>query len=177
VLPSEIQPLLITFAQEYNYPEGISYSAGGENEENAELIQSTLQSFLIAIFLIFLVLVLQFNSYSQPAIILYSVVLALLGVNIGLFVTGNPYSMTFAIGFIALTGVVVNDAIILVDRINRNLNRLVRNSKGKELELDDYVQSLVAAGRSRLQPIIVTTLTTVFGIFPLALQDAFWAGL
>ena len=177
VLPSEIQPLLITFAQEYNYPEGISYSAGGENEENAELIQSTLQSFLIAIFLIFLVLVLQFNSYSQPAIILYSVVLALLGVNIGLFVTGNPYSMTFAIGFIALTWVVVNDAIILVDRINRNLNRLVRNSKGKELELDDYVQSLVAAGRSRLQPIIVTTLTTVFGIFPLALQDAFWAGL
>jgi multidrug efflux pump subunit AcrB len=53
----------------------------------------------------------------------------------------------------------------------------VRNSGDKELELDDYVKSLVAAGKSRLQPIIVTTLTTVFGIFPLALQDAFWAGL
>ncbi|MCD5375456.1 efflux RND transporter permease subunit [Candidatus Gracilibacteria bacterium] len=176
-LPSEIQPLLIEFAEGYNYPDGVAYSAGGENEENAELIQSTLQSFLIAIFLIFLILVLQFNSYSQPIIILYSVVLALLGVNIGLFVTGNPYSMTFAIGFIALTGVVVNDAIILVDRINRNLDRLTRNSGDKKLELDDYVQSLVAAGKSRLQPIIVTTLTTVFGIFPLALQDAFWAGL
>jgi multidrug efflux pump subunit AcrB len=177
VLPSEIQPLLIEFAEKYNYPEGISYSAGGENEENAELIQSTLQSFLIAIFLIFLILVFQFNSYSQPIIILYSVILALLWVNIGLFVTGNPYSMTFAIWFIALTWVVVNDAIILVDRINRNLDRLVRNSGNKELEIDDYVKSLVAAGKSRLQPIIVTTLTTVFGIFPLALQDAFWAGL
>lgn len=177
VLPSEIQPLLIDFAKSYNYPEWISYSAGWENEENAELIQSTLQSFLIAIFLIFLILVLQFNSYSQPAIILYSVVLALLWVNIWLFITWNPYSMTFAIGFIALTWVVVNDAIILVDRINRNLNRLVRNSWDKELILDDYLASLVAAGKSRLQPIIVTTLTTVFGIFPLALQDAFWAWL
>ena len=85
--------------------------------------------------------------------------------------------MTFAIGFIALTGVVVNDAIILVDRMNRNLDRLVKNSKGKILELDDYVNSLVAAGRNRLQPIIVTTLTTIFGVLPLALQDAFWAGL
>ena len=70
--------------------------------------------------------------------------------------------MTFGIGFIALTGVVVNDAIILVDRINRNLERLVRNAGKRKLELEDYVESLVAAGKSRLQPIIVTTLTTVF---------------
>ena len=177
ILPSEIQPQLIEFAESYNYPEGISYSAWGENEENSALIQSTLQSFFIALFLIFTILVFQFNSYSQPIIILYSVVLALLWVNIWLFVTGNPYSMTFGIWFIALTGVVVNDAIILVDRINRNLDRLVRNSGDKILELEDYVESLVAAGRSRLQPIIVTTLTTLFGVLPLALQDAFWAGL
>ena len=70
--------------------------------------------------------------------------------------------MTFGIGFIALTGVVVNDAIILVDRINRNLDRLVRNSHGRVLVLEDYIESLVAAGKSRLQPIIVTTLTTLF---------------
>jgi len=177
VLPSSIQPKLIEFAENYNYPEGISYTAGGENEENAELIQATLQSFFIALFLIFTILVFQFNSYSQPLIILYSVVLALLWVNIGLFVTWNPYSMTFGIGFIALTGVVVNDAIILVDRINRNLDRLVKNAGKKVLQLEDYVESIVAAGKSRLQPIIVTTLTTLFGVLPLALQDAFWAGL
>ena len=70
---------------------------------------------------------------------------------------------------------VVNDAIILVDRMNRNLDRLVRNAGDKILTLEDYTQSIVAAGKSRLQPIIVTTLTTLFGIWPLALQDAFWA--
>jgi len=177
VLPSEIQPKLIDFAESYNYPEGISYTAWGENEENAELIAATLQSFFIALFLIFTILVFQFNSYSQPLIILYSVVLALLWVNVGLFVTGNPYSMTFGIGFIALTWVVVNDAIILLDRINRNLDRLVRNAGNTILELEDYVEALVAAGKSRLQPIIVTTLTTLFWVLPLALQDAFWAGL
>jgi len=177
VLPTEIQPKLIEFAETYDFPEGISYTAWWENEENADLIAATLQSFFIAIFLIFTILVFQFNSYSQPAIILYSVVLALLWVNIGLFVTGNPYSMTFGIGFIALTWVVVNDAIILVDRINRNLDRLVRNAGDKVLQLEDYVDSLVAAGKSRLQPIIVTTLTTLFWVLPLALQDAFWAGL
>ncbi len=176
-LPSAVQPQLIEFAKAYNYPEWISYTAWGENEENAALITATLQSFLIALFLIFTILVFQFNSYSQPLIILYSVVLALLWVNIGLFITGNPYSMTFAIWFIALTWVVVNDAIILVDRINRNLDRLVRNAGNKVLELEDYVESLVAAGRSRLQPIIVTTITTLFWVLPLALQDAFWAWL
>lgn len=177
ILPTEVQPKLIEFAESYNFPEWISYTAWGENEENAELIQATLQSFFIALFLIFTILVFQFNSYSQPLIILYSVVLALLWVNIGLFVTGNPYSMTFGIGFIALTWVVVNDAIILVDRINRNLDRLVKNAGEKKLELENYVEALVAAWRSRLQPIIVTTLTTLFWVLPLALQDAFWAGL
>jgi len=177
VLPTSVQPLLIDFAESYNFPEGISYTAWWENQENAELIQSTLQSFFIALFLIFTILVFQFNSYSQPIIILYSVILALLWVNIGLFLTWNPYSMTFAIWFIALTWVVVNDAIILVDRINRNLDRLVRNAWDKVLELEDYVESLVAAGKSRLQPIIVTTLTTLFWVLPLATQDAFWAGL
>lgn len=176
-LPTQIQPGLIEFAEGYVFPDGISYTAWGENEENAELIAATLQSFFIALFLIFTILVFQFNSYSQPVIILYSVVLALLWVNIGLFLTGNPYSMTFGIWFIALTWVVVNDAIILVDRINRNLDRLVRNAGDKKLELNDYVESLVAAGKSRLQPIIVTTLTTLFWVLPLALQDAFWAGL
>ena len=176
-LPSEIQPKLIEFAESYSFPDGISYTAGWENQENAELITATLQSFLIALFLIFTILVFQFNSYSQPLIILYSVVLALLWVNVWLFITGNPYSMTFAIWFIALTWVVVNDAIILLDRINRNIDRLVRNAGDKVLELEDYVEALVAAGRSRLQPIIVTTITTLFWVLPLALQDAFWAWL
>ena len=130
------------------------------------MIISTVKSLFIALFLIFSILVFQFNSYSQPAIVMYSVILALLWVNTGLYVTWNPYSMPFAIWFIALMWVVVNDSIILIDRINKNLARWI-----------DNLHSVIAAGRSRLQPIIVTTLTTIFWILPLALQDEFWAWL
>jgi HAE1 family hydrophobic/amphiphilic exporter-1 len=176
-LPTDIQPKFVEFAKSYNYPEWISFTSWGESSENADLIFATVQSFFISIFLIFTILVFQFNSYSQPIMILYSVVLALLWVNIGLFLTGNPYSLTFWIWFIALTWVVVNDAIILVDRINRNLDRLNNNFKRGTLTKADYVESLVAAWKSRLQPIIVTTITTVLWVLPLALQDAFWAWL
>jgi hypothetical protein len=156
----------VKFAEQYNFPEGISFSAGWENAENQDLIVSTFKSLFIAMFLIFSILVFQFNSFKQPAIVLYSVILALLWVNIGLYLTGNPYSMPFMIWFIALTWVVVNDAIILIDRINKNLEKGI-----------DDLHSIIGAGKSRLQPIIVTTLTTVFGVLPLALQDEFWAGL
>ena len=166
VLPSDIQPKLIEFAKNYNYPEWISYSAGWENEENMDLIVSTMKSLLIALFLIFSILVFQFNSYGQPAVVLYSVILALLWVNIWLWVTWNPYSMPFMIWFIALTWVVVNDAIILIDRINKNLDKWI-----------DNLHAVLSAWKSRLQPIIVTTLTTVFGVLPLAMQDEFWAWL
>ena len=165
-LPTDIQPLFVKFAESYNFPEGISYSAGWENAENQDLIISTFKSLFISLFLIFSILVFQFNSFRQPAIVLYSVILALLWVNIWLYITWNPYSMPFMIWFIALTWVVVNDAIILIDRINNNLEKGI-----------DDLHSIIWAGKSRLQPIIVTTLTTVFGVLPLALQDEFWAGL
>jgi HAE1 family hydrophobic/amphiphilic exporter-1 len=165
-LPTDIQPKLVEFANNYNYPEWIYFSAGWENEENKDLIISTFKSLFIAIFLIFSILVFQFNSFAQPLVVLYSVILALLWVNIGLYLTWNPYSMPFMIWFIALTWVVVNDAIIFIDRINKNLEKGI-----------DGIHSIISAGKTRLQPIIVTTLTTVFGVLPLALQDEFWAGL
>ena len=166
VLPSEVQPILDEYAKNYLYSEWINYEIWGENEENADLIQSTLSSLFIALFLIFSILVFQFNSFWQPAVVLYSVILALLWVNIWLYLTWNPYSMTFMIWFIALTWVVVNDAIILIDRINKNIEQWI-----------DWLHSVLSAWKSRLQPIIVTTLTTVFGVLPLALQDEFWAWL
>lgn len=177
ITPDKVQPKLISFAETYNYPTWISYISGWENSENSELIISTFKSLFIALFLIFSILVFQFNSFSQPLIILYSVILALLWVNIWLFVTWNPYSMPFAIWFIALTWVVVNDAIILVDRINKNIARLHEHIWKHKLKLEDYVKAIVEWGKSRLQPIIVTTLTTMFWVLPLALQDEFWAWL
>ena len=170
-LPTDIQPILDEFTKQYSFPAGISFLAWWETEANKDLIISTIKSLFIAIFLIFSILVFQFNSFRQPAIVLYSIILALLWVNIWLFITGNPYSMPFMIWFIALTWIVVNDAIILIDKINKNIKLAEKNNEV------DYIQQLILSWKSRLQPIIVTTLTTIFWILPLALQDEFWAGL
>ncbi|MFK7780244.1 MAG: efflux RND transporter permease subunit [Candidatus Gracilibacteria bacterium] len=172
-LPTDVQPILDEYMMDYDFPDGISYIKGGESEENKDLIVSTIKSLIISLFIIFSILVFQFNSFKQPMIVLYSILLALLGVNIGLYLTGNPYSMPFGIGFIALTGIVVNDAIILIDKMNKIIRYKEKHTKSRI----DYVNQIISAGKSRLQPIIVTTLTTVFGVLPLALQDEFWAGL
>lgn len=166
VVGSTIQPKLEEFAENYNFPEGTGYKAWGEAEENADLIQATLIAFFIALFIIFIILVLQFNSYGQPAIILYSVVLALLWVNVWLLIMQLPYSMAFAIWFISLTGIVINNAIIYIDRINTNIKKGLKNH-----------ESVLEAWKSRLIPMLVTTITTIFGILPIAFQDQFWAGL
>jgi len=157
---TEIQTKLVEFAQKYNYPASIKYSMWGENEENAELIQSILVAFAIALLFIFGILVLQFNSYTQPIIILYSVIIGLLWANIWLRITGQSYWLMFGIWFIALTGIVVNDAIVLLDRINKNINKWM-------IKLD----AIKEAGKSRLQPIILTTLTTFLGLTSI-LSDA-----
>lgn len=163
---TEIQSSLIEYANNYKFPWWIWYEKWWENEENADLIQSTVVSFVIAIMLIFTILVLQFKSYWQPAIILYSVFLALLWVNVWLYLTWNPYSMTFWIWFIALTWIVVNNAIILIDAINKNIESWT-----------EWIKAVKDAWRARLQPMLVTTLTTVFWMLPLAMQDPFWAWL
>lgn len=115
---------------------------------------------------IFAILTLQFNSFKQPAIVLYSVIMSIPFVLLGLLITGNMISLTFGIGFIAFTGIAVNHGIILIDAININLRK---GMKG--------IVALVEAGSSRLEPMLLTTLTTSLGILPLALRDAFWAGL
>ena len=153
-------------AQAYDLPDGISVIWAWEWDENADLISAAISWLWIALFLILVILVLQFNSFGKPAVILYSVFLALLGVNIWLYLTGNPYSMPMGIWFIALTGIVVNDAIIFIDRINQNISHDI-----------DTMDAILEAGRSRLQPIILTTLTTLLWVLPISLQDPFWEWL
>jgi multidrug efflux pump subunit AcrB len=164
--PTNFQPQLESFAKNYKYPTGISYKSGWENEANADLIQSAMMAFVVALFLTFVLLVYQFNSYAKPAIVLYSIFTALLWVNIGLWVTGNPYSMAFAIGFISLIGVIVNTAIFLVDRINENQKKWVW-----------LIESILEAGQARFKPIIISTLTTILGLWSVVTQDEFYAGL
>lgn len=164
--PTEFQPKLEEFAKNYDYPVGISYKTGWENEANADLIQWAIGAFVVALFLTFVLLVYMFNSFSKPAIVLYSIFTALLWVNFGLWVTGNPYSMAFAIGFISLIGVIVNTAIFLVDRINEN------EKKGVPL-----IESIIEAGQARFKPIIISTITTILWVWPSVTQDEFYAGL
>lgn len=164
--PTNFQPRLEEFAKNYTFPVWISYKSWGENAANADLIQWAVIAFVVALFLTFVLLVYMFNSYSKPAIVLYSIFTALLWVNIWLRVTWNPYSMAFAIWFISLIWVIVNTAIFLVDRINENQNKWIW-----------LIESIVEAGQARFKPIIISTFTTILGIASSVTQDEFYAGL
>lgn len=161
----EIQAQLQNFAKEYKYPQDITYSMWWENEENMELIQAIMIAFIIALIFIFWILVLQFNSYIQPAIILYSVIIGLLWANIGLWITNQSYSIMFGIWFIALTGIIVNDAIVLLDRTNKNIEKWMHK-----------YEAIKEAGKARLQPIILTTLTTFLWLTSIV-WDPMWRPL
>lgn len=161
-----LQAKFVEFAKGYTYPAGITYKAAWEAQENSELIVATISAFFLALLFIFGILTLQFNSFSQPLVILYSVVTSLPFVMIGLLLTDNQFSMPFGIGFIAFTGIAVNHGIILIAAINENLEKGIEG-----------ITALVEAGSSRLEPMLLTTVTTVLGIIPIALRDKFWSGM
>lgn len=165
-VPSQIQPKLIQFMKNYNYPDWITYEQWWENVENKELITAMISALFVSLFLIFFILVVQFNSYRQPGLIFFSILLSILWVNVWLFITQTPYSMMFMIWFISLAWVVINDAIILIDRANKNLEKWL-----------EPIYAIASAWQSRLQPILVTTITTVLWVFPLAIQSPMWAWL
>jgi multidrug efflux pump len=140
----------------------VTVSFRGINEEQQESQGFTLVAFGLALLFMFVLLVTQFNSFYQSALILFSVVLSTTGVFIGLLVTGNPFSSLLSgIGIVALAGIVVNNNIVLID----TFNQLRREQPGADL-----VSLVVQAGTIRLRPVVLTTLTTVFGLMPLALN-------
>lgn len=145
---------------------GYDIELGGEVEDIQKSFQETFLSMIIAVILIAVILVLQFNSFRQPFIILFTLPLAIIGAIFGLFVLAMPFSFTVFIGLVALAGIVVNDAIVLIDRINKNLD------DGME-----FVEGIIEAGLARMQPIFLTSITTVAGIFPLIFADELWRGL
>ncbi len=135
-----------------------SWEVIGEDEERDRAFLSMLQNVLIALGLIYGILVLQFSSFKLPFVIFTSIPVALAGAVVGLLVSGWPFGFTAFIGLLALTGIVVNDAIVLVDRISRNLR--------EGMELSEAVRR---GAQTRLQPILLTTLTTQAGLLPLTL--------
>lgn len=151
---------------------GYSYKFGGEQEEQAKAMAFLGNAMLIALAAIALILVSQFNSATKPFIIMLSVIFSLIGVFLGLVIFRNDFVIVMTgIGIISLAGVVVNNAIVLIDYID-----LTRKRKREELDLaeeerlsnSDLVLCLVEAGYKRLRPVLLTAITTVLGLIPLA---------
>ena len=139
-------------------PQGITVELGGENQELQRSYRSLMLALILAVFLVYLVMAAQFESFVHPFIIMFTVPLAAIGVIFTLLVSGKPLSVIVFIGVILLAGIVVNNGIVLIDYVN-TLRR------GGASKLD----ALRRAGRVRLRPILMTTLTTVLGLLPMAL--------
>jgi multidrug efflux pump subunit AcrB len=162
----EITQELIGKLDQMELPAGYMFDYSGEYEETAESFESLGLAYIVAAILIFTLLVSQFDSLAQPFAILTSLPLSIVGAMVGLFVTGNDFSIMSFIGLVGLSGIVVNDSIVLVDCINR-----MRRSGL------DLFEAIIAGGQQRLRPIISTTVSTVGGIITLTITDELWEGL
>ena len=151
---SSVQALLADLER----PAGYSFDIAGQSVEMQRSLTSLGLALLLAVFLVYVIMASTFESLVQPLVILFSVPLAAVGVMPVLLLTGSSLSVVVFIGLIVLAGMVVNNAIVLVDRIGQN------RAEGMALQ-----ESIVAAGRARLRPILITTLTTALGLLPLSL--------
>lgn len=151
---------------EYQLPEGYEITYGGENEQNAESVASILRAMIIAGILIFSTMIIQFNSFKQAAIVLVTLPLALIGTFMGLAIFGINLSFPGLIGILALFGIVVKNAIILIDKINLNIKTGI-----------PFGEAIIDAGKSRLEAIFVTSICTIFGIIPITLSNELWRAL
>lgn len=148
-----------TLLRDYSLPEGVSISYTGANQQQEESQEFLVQSFIIALFLIFMVLVTQFNSLTLPFVILASVFASISGVFLGMIIHNQPISILMGgIGTISLAGIVVNNAIVLIDYTNR-------------LRAQGYSrnEAVILAGMGRLRPVVLTAVTTILGLLPITM--------
>ena len=140
-------------------PQGIAAELAGQQAEMATSFNSLRFALLLAVFLVYLVMAATFESFVHPLIVLFTIPLAIVGVVVGLLVTGTDISVMVLIGVILLIGIVVNNAIVLIDCVNR-LRRAGVEKK----------EAVVRAGHIRLRPIMMSTLTAVLGLIPMAIS-------
>lgn len=166
---NQIKPLLATF----NMPEGYKYEFTGEQEEQAESMEFLAIALLIAVALIMIILVSQFNSIVKPGIIIASVLFSTIGVMGGLATFKMDFVVIMTgIGIVSLAGVVVNNAIVLIDYIDL-LKKRKREELGLEedalLSVEDTEHCVEEAGKTRLRPVLLTAITTILGLVPMAI--------
>ncbi|HUF10787.1 MAG TPA: efflux RND transporter permease subunit [Rhodothermales bacterium] len=140
-------------------PEGYAISFGGEYEEQQKAQGDFLIAVIMAFLLIYMVMAGQFERFLDPVIVMFAVPMAIVGVVPTLLLTGTTFNVQSAMGLVMLIGIVVNNAIVLVDYIN-----LLRRERGMDVH-----DAVIEAGRLRLRPILMTTLTTIMGLLPLAI--------
>jgi HAE1 family hydrophobic/amphiphilic exporter-1 len=144
---------------EIGLPEGFIITMGGQNEEMVRSFDSMKFALALAVFLVYLVMASQFESLLHPLVIMFTIPLGLVGSVAGLMLTDTTISVVVLIGLIMLAGIVVNNAIVLVDYINH-----LRRNEGME-----KMAAVLRAGELRFRPILMTTSTTVLGLLPMAL--------
>lgn len=146
-----------------HYP-GVSWSFEGESREESESLSSLAQSTVFVLFVIYALMAIPFRSYTQPLIIMSIIPFGLIGAVLGHFLIMKPFSMLSLIGCLALTGVVVNDSLVLVDYINK------QRQAGKSL-----LEAVCEAGAARFRPILLTSLTTFAGLTPILFERSLQA--
>ncbi len=170
---NEIVEELKIAMEDYDMPQGFSYEFTGEQQQQAEDMAFLMFAMLIAVFVIFIILVTQFNSVTQPVIIVLSIILSTIGVFLGYIITGRTISVIFTgVGIISLAGIVVNNAIVLIDYINVLINKALEErglSNRSELEKEIVKKAIIQGGATRLRPVLLTAITTVLGLIPLAM--------
>lgn len=142
-------------------PKGVSISVGGEEENREESFGGMAKALIIAMLGIFAVLVMQFRSFKQPLIVFSAIPFAATGAFFALFITGYTFSFTAFVGLTSLVGIVVNNAIILIDYANQRL-----------LQGQTIHESIMEAAKTRMTPILLTTVTTIGGLLPLTLSGS-----
>ncbi len=157
---------LVAYAKGYDFPEGYTWKTGGVNEENEKSVQSILQAMIMSGLLILITMIIEFQSFRQAFLALLIIPVSIAGVFYIFGLTGIPLSFPALIGILALFGIVVTHAIVVIEKINDN--------RKEGLGLED---AIVDAAGNRLEPVVLTSLATIFGLIPITLADPLWQGL
>ncbi|WP_422360061.1 efflux RND transporter permease subunit [Reichenbachiella sp.] len=167
--PTQINDQIKELLTSFDLPVGYEYKFGGEQEKQAKEMAFLSKALMIAVFMIFLIIVSQFNKVTAPFIIMMSVVLSTIGVFLGLVIFGMKFSVVMTmIGIISLAGIVVNNAIVLIDFIELSRDRKRAELGVDKLPFEEIVNSIITAGATRLRPVLLTAITTILGLIPLA---------
>ncbi len=168
--PTEINDQIKAVLTEFEMPVGYTFRFGGEQEKQAEEMSFLSGALVLAVFLIFLIIVSQFNKITTPFIIMTSVVFSTIGVFLGLIIFKMDFVVIMTmIGIISLAGIVVNNSIVLIDFIELSRKRRREELGGDKLPFDQVIESIIEAGKTRLRPVLLTAITTILGLIPLAI--------